>query len=114
MKETASSLDKTFTALADPTRRAILARLAQGEATVAELMAPFDMSQPSVSRHLKVLEQAGLITTRTDGTARPRRIEAAPLSEANAWIERYRHIWEDNFSRLDGVLNGLAKGKKNK
>lgn len=111
MKENASSLDKTFTALADPTRRAILARLARGEATVAELMTPFDMSQPSVSRHLKVLEQAGLIATRTDGTARPRRIEAAPLSEANAWIERYRHIWEDNFSRLDAVLDSLVSGE---
>jgi DNA-binding transcriptional ArsR family regulator len=97
-------LDATFTALADPTRRAILARLAQGEASVAELAEPFAISQPAISKHLKILERAQLISVGQDGQRRPRRIEAAPLAEAQAWIERYREIWEANFQRLDALL----------
>src|SRR5262245_30120711 len=94
-------LDATFTALADPTRRAILARLAQGDASVAELAAPFRITQPAISKHLKVLERAGLVSTGQDAQRRPRRIEARPLAEASAWIEKYREIWEANFQRLD-------------
>jgi DNA-binding transcriptional ArsR family regulator len=97
-------LDATFTALADPTRRAILARLATGEASVAELAAPFSMTQPAVSKHLKVLERAGLISVGQEAQRRPRRIEGRPLAEANAWIERYRAVWEDNYARLDDLL----------
>ncbi|HEX5788070.1 MAG TPA: metalloregulator ArsR/SmtB family transcription factor [Woeseiaceae bacterium] len=100
-------LDATFLALADPTRRAILARLAAGEATVGELAAPFRISQPAVSRHLKVLERAGLVSVGRDAQRRPRRIEAAPLKEAHAWIERYRDAWETNFRRLDALLGNL-------
>jgi DNA-binding transcriptional ArsR family regulator len=97
-------LDATFAALADPTRRAILARLALGETSVAELAEPFSMSQPAVSKHLKVLEQAGLISTSQDAQRRPRRLEARPLAEASGWLERYRKIWEGNFQRLDALL----------
>ena len=97
-------LDATFAALADPTRRAILARLAQGEASVAELAEPFAISQPAISKHLKVLENAGLITTTESGQRRPRRIEAAPLAEANAWLEHYRQLWERRYSALDDLL----------
>ena len=97
-------LDATFAALADPTRRAILARLALGETSVAELAEPFAMSQPAVSKHLKVLEQAGLISTGQDAQRRPRRLEAKPLAEASGWLERYRKIWESNFQRLDALL----------
>lgn len=86
-------LDATFAALADPTRRAILARLASGEASVNDLAKPFKMSQPAISKHLKVLERAGLIRTGLDKQRRPRRIEAAPLREANEWLERYRQFW---------------------
>lgn len=100
-------LDATFTALADPTRRAILARLADGEASVAELAAPFDMSQPAISKHLKMLERAGLITTGRDATRRPRRIEAAPLGDANGWIEKFRTLWEGRYRRLDSLLDEL-------
>ena len=100
-------LDATFTALADPTRRAILARLAQGEASVAELAAPFNISQPAVSKHLKILERAGLISTSQRATRRPRKLEAAPLAEADAWIGGYRDLWERNFNRLDGLLAEL-------
>ena len=107
---TVSQLDRTFAALADPTRRAILARLAGGEATVAQIMEPFDISQPAISRHLKVLETAGLISSSVSGPARPRRIEAAPLADASAWLERYREIWEANFARLDAVLDALQPG----
>ncbi|KAF0182025.1 MAG: winged helix-turn-helix transcriptional regulator [Hyphomonadaceae bacterium] len=103
----ADRLDATFAALADPTRRAILARLAEGEASVAELAAPFSISQPAVSKHLKVLERAGLITIGQDAQRRPRRIEAAPLAEANAFLERYRALWETNFARLDALLDEL-------
>lgn len=95
-------LDATFAALADPTRRAILARLAAGEASVQELAEPFSMSQPAVSKHLKVLEKAGLIRRGRDAQRRPARIEAKPLREANLWIERYRELWEANYARLDG------------
>jgi DNA-binding transcriptional ArsR family regulator len=105
-------LDATFAALADPTRRAILARLALGEASVAELTAPFDMSQPAISRHLKVLENAGLISRGRDAQRRPRKIEAQPLAEANAWIENYRELWEMNFRRLDGLLEELKTEEK--
>jgi DNA-binding transcriptional ArsR family regulator len=105
-------LDATFAALADPTRRAILARLATGDAAVAELAEPFSMSQPAVSKHLKVLERAGLISGGRDAQRRPRRIEAQPLAEANAWIERYREIWEGNYARLDDLLDELKTLKE--
>lgn len=100
-------LDATFAALADPTRRAILARLAEREATVAELTEPFSMSQPAISKHLKVLERAGLIVTTESGQRRPRRIEAAPLAEANAWLESYRQLWERRYSALDNLLDQM-------
>jgi DNA-binding transcriptional ArsR family regulator len=102
-------LDATFAALADPTRRAILARLAAGEASVAELAEPFAMSQPAISRHLKVLERAGLVTSGRDAQRRPRRIEAGRLAEASGWLEGYRRVWEGNFRRLDDLLLGEAK-----
>ena len=102
-------LDAVFAALADPTRRAILTRLAEGEASVTELAQPFAMSQPAISKHLKVLEQAGLVSTGRDGQRRPRRLEAAPLAEANGWLERYREVWEANFGRLDALLAELKE-----
>jgi DNA-binding transcriptional ArsR family regulator len=104
-----TQLDVTFLALADPTRRAILARLAQSEASVAELAAPFDMSQPAISKHLKVLERAGLISVGQDAQRRPRRIDGRPLAEASAWLEQYRDIWEHSFRRLDGLLEELQR-----
>jgi len=108
-------LNATFMALADPTRRAILARLASGEASVGELAAPFGMSQPAISKHLKVLERAGLVSRGQDAQRRPRRIEAAPLAEATGWLERYRQLWEGNFQRLDALLGELkAKTRKSK
>ena len=107
--DTEAQLDATFLALADPTRRAILARLAQSEASVAELAAPFDMSQPAISKHLKVLERAGLISVGQDAQRRPRRIEGEPLAAVSAWLERYRDIWEHNFRRLDGLLDELQR-----
>lgn len=100
-------LDATFMALADPTRRAILARLALGEASVAELAEPFEISQPAISRHLKILERAGLISVGQAAQRRPRRIEAERLAEASAWLERYREIWEASFQRLDALLHEL-------
>jgi DNA-binding transcriptional ArsR family regulator len=100
-------LDTTFAALADPTRRAILARLASGEASVAELAEPFNISQPAISKHLKVLERAGLISRGQDAQRRPRRLQPEPLAQATAWLERYRHIWEANFQRLDALLNEM-------
>ena len=103
-------LDATFLALADPTRRAILARLARGEASVTELAEPFAISQPAISKHLKILERAGLITVGQDAQRRPRRFEGKPLAEASAWLERYRASWEANFERLDGVLEELQRG----
>ena len=103
----AQRLDATFMALADPTRRAILARLATGEASVNELAQPFKLSQPAISKHLKVLERAGLVSVGQEGQSRPRRLEAEPLKAAEAWIERYREIWEANFKRLDALLAEL-------
>jgi DNA-binding transcriptional ArsR family regulator len=100
-----SRLDATFAALADPTRRAILARLATGEASVNDLSKPFRMSQPAISKHLKVLERAGLISKGLDKQRRPRRIEAAPLQEASDWLEKYRELWEANYERLDALLD---------
>src|SRR5258707_15616454 len=94
-------LDPPFAALADPTRRAILARLASGEASVTELVKPFAMSQPAISKHLKVLERAGLVSRGRDAQRRPCRIEAKPLAEATGWLERYREFWEGSFERLD-------------
>lgn len=102
-------LDATFAALADPTRRAILARLAKGEASVNELAEPFDISQPGISKHLKMLERAGLVSVAQDGQRRPRRIEPKPLAEASGWLERYRDMWETNFARLDALLDELQK-----
>src|SRR5881397_1149125 len=93
-------LDATFAALADPTRRAILARLASGEASVTELAEPFEMTQPAISKHLKVLERAGLISGGRDAQRRPRRLEAQPLAEATEWLEHYRQYWEENYQRL--------------
>ena len=103
-------LDLTFAALADPTRRAILARLATGEASVQELAEPFEMSQPAISKHLKVLERAGLISVDIDAQRRPRRLEPKRLEEAVDWIERYRELFEQNYQRLDALLDEL-KGK---
>jgi DNA-binding transcriptional ArsR family regulator len=97
-------LDATFAALADPTRRALLARLASGEASVAELAEPFAMSQPAISKHLKVLERAGLVTRGRDAQRRPRRLEPKPLAEATEWLENYREFWEGNFQYLDTLL----------
>jgi DNA-binding transcriptional ArsR family regulator len=108
-----TQLDATFAALADPTRRAILARLASGDASVMELAEPFEMSQPAISKHLKVLERAGLISRSRDAQRRPCRIEGKPLAEANRWLERYREIWESNYRRLDALLVEL-KGQKKK
>ena len=103
------NLNVTFAALADPTRRAILTRLAEGEASVMELAAPFALSQPAISKHLRVLENAGLISKGRDGQRRPCRIEAEPLEAANAWLERYREIWERNYARLDDLLETLKR-----
>ena len=100
-------LDRTFAALADPTRRAILARLALGEASVAELAAPFNMSQPAISKHLKVLETAGLISAGQDANRRPRRIEGRPMREAVAWLEDYRKFWERRYQALDELLDQM-------
>jgi DNA-binding transcriptional ArsR family regulator len=105
-------LDATFAALADPTRRAILARLATGEASVTELAAPFKISQPAISKHLKVLERAGLISRGRDAQRRPRRLEAKPLAEATEWLERYREYWEGNYQRLDALLEELRTKKR--
>lgn len=111
-------LDLTFAALADPTRRAILARLATGEATVTELAEPFEMSQPAISKHLKVLERAGLISMDVDAQRRPRKLEPKRLKEAVDWIEHYREIFEHNYQRLDALLEELqakpSKGKRTK
>src|SRR5499427_790743 len=103
----AQQLDAIFAALADPTRRAIVARLASGEASMMELAKPFAMSQPAISKHLKVLERAGLISRGQDRQRRPRRLEAKRLAEATRWLERYRRVWEANFQRLDALLEEL-------
>ena len=107
-----SNLDATFAALADPTRRAILARLASGEALVLDIAKPFAMSQPAVSRHLKVLERAGLISRGRDAQRRPRRLEARPLAEASQWLEDYRRFWETSFQRLDSLLDEMKSTQK--
>jgi DNA-binding transcriptional ArsR family regulator len=110
-----SSIDRlnaTFLALADPTRRAILARLALGEASVTELAEPFDMSQPAISKHLKMLERAGLVSRGRDAQRRPCRLEAAPLEAAYLWIERYRQMWDMSFERLDTLLDELQAAKE--
>jgi DNA-binding transcriptional ArsR family regulator len=103
----APALDATFAALADPTRRAILARLAAGDASVTQLAEPFAMSQPAISKHLKVLERAGLISRGRDAQRRPARLEARPLAAAAAWLEGYRQYWEESFQRLDALLDEL-------
>ena len=105
-------LSTTFAALADPTRRAILARLTSGQATVTELAEPFEMSLPAVSKHLKVLEHAGLIARGREAQWRPCRLEAGPLKDADEWIERYRRFWEESFDRLDAYLHEVQRKKK--
>jgi DNA-binding transcriptional ArsR family regulator len=107
-------LDATFAALADPTRRAILARLMKGEVSVMELAEPFDMSQPAISKHLKVLERAGLVSRGRDAQRRPVRLEARPLRDATEWLENYRRFWAENFQRLDTVLEELKKREREK
>ncbi|MEV4176928.1 metalloregulator ArsR/SmtB family transcription factor [Nonomuraea sp. NPDC049709] len=104
-------LDATFAALADPTRRAILARLAAGDATVTELAAPFAMSQPAVSKHLRVLERAGLISRGRDAQRRPCRLVAEPLKTATDWLADYRNYWEASYQRLDALLDDMQDGK---
>jgi DNA-binding transcriptional ArsR family regulator len=108
----ASQLNDTFAALADPTRRAILARLASGEAGVMQLAKPFDMSQPAISKHLKVLERAGLIVRGRKAQSRPCRLRAGPLKEVAEWAERYRRYWEQSFERLDAYLDKLQRQEK--
>ena len=112
MNQVTDRLDTTFAALADATRRAILARLASGEASVTELAEPFSMTQPAISKHLKVLERAGLISRGRDAQRRPRRLEAAPLAEATQWLEHYRRFWEASFARLEEVLEELKAQEK--
>lgn len=107
-------LDATFAALADPTRRAILAQLANGEASVMDLAKPFSMSQPAISKHLKVLEKAGLISRGKEAQKRPRQIEAKPLAEAFDWLENYRKLWEGRFDKLDALLNEMQTSIKEK
>ncbi len=108
----ADPLSQTFAALADPTRRAILARLSAGETSVTELAEPFDMSLPAVSKHLKVLERAGLVARTREAQWRPCRLEAGPLKDANDWLEHYRRFWEQSFDRLESYLDELQmKGK---
>lgn len=105
-------LDATFAALADPTRRAIIARLAEGEATVTELAAPFAMTQPAISKHLKVLEKAGLVSRRRDAQRRPCRLEADAMREATLWLDAYRRHWADRYDRLEGLLGEILTGEK--
>lgn len=116
MQHAADALSVTLAALADPTRRAILARLSQGEATVNEVAAPFDISLPSISRHLKVLEGAGLISRGREAQWRPCKLEAAPMKQVHGWLETYRKFWEGSFDRMESYLNEItgtqAKGKK--
>lgn len=111
--ESSDPLSLTLSALADPTRRAILARLSQGEASVNELAAPFDISLPAVSRHLKVLETAGLILRGREAQWRPCRLEAEPLKAVDNWLERYRRLWEGSFDKMDAYLAQITKGKGN-
>jgi DNA-binding transcriptional ArsR family regulator len=109
---TPDRLNATFAALADPTRRAILARLCSGEVSVTELADPFDMSLPAVSKHLKVLERAGLIARGRDAQFRPCRLDASPLKDAADWLEKYRRFWEESFDRLDDYLRELQRKEK--
>src|SRR6184192_807500 len=110
---TEDQLSVTFAALADPTRRAILARLAEGEASVTELAKPFDLSLPGVSKHLKVLQRAGLITQSRNAQWRPCRLEGSRLKEASEWVGEYRRFWDESFERLDAVLQELIQKEKN-
>src|SRR5579864_5048073 len=112
MRVAVDPLSVTFAALADPTRRAILARLSQGEASVTELAKPFDLSLPGVSKHLKVLQRAGLITQSRSAQWRPCRLEAARLKEASEWVGEYRRFWDESFQRLDDVLQEMIKKEK--
>lgn len=112
MTISARQLDLTFAALSDPTRRAILSRLASGEATVTDLAEPFDMTLPAVSKHLKVLQRAGLISQGREAQWRPCRLDAAPLKDAAAWIEHYRCYWEESFDRLDDYLRAAQSKEK--
>lgn len=112
METEETKLDRTFAALANPTRRAILARLVDGEATVNELAAPFNMSLPAISKHIKVLEQAGLITQGQKAQYRPCVINVTPLKEVSTWTEQYRHIWETSFDRMENYINQI-KEKEN-
>jgi DNA-binding transcriptional ArsR family regulator len=112
MTAAATRLDATFAALSDPTRRAIIAKLADGDASVLELAEPFAMSQPAISKHLKVLERAGLISRGRDAQRRPCHLEAKPLEEANEWLEKYRRFWEQNFELLDGLLDEMKALQK--
>jgi len=112
MSPTGSNLDSIFAALADPTRRAILARLASGEAPMSELRKPFAMSQPAIFKHLKVLERAGLISRGRDAQRRPCRLEAKPLADIDQWLAGYRKIWEANYERLDSLLDELVALEK--
>jgi DNA-binding transcriptional ArsR family regulator len=107
-----AGLDDVFAALADPTRRAILARLASGETSVMELAQPFAMSQPAISKHLKVLERAGLVSRRREAQRRPCRLEGAPLAEASGWLESYRAFWEKSYRNLDALLQAMQPPKK--
>lgn len=109
---TAGRLDVTFAALADPTRRAILARLARGDASVLELAEPFSMSQPAISKHIKVLEKAGLVSRGRDAQRRPVHLEAEPLRQANDWLLSYREFWEASFNRLDALLDEMKDKEK--
>jgi DNA-binding transcriptional ArsR family regulator len=111
--KSSARLDATFAALADPTRRAILARLAKGEASVTDLAEPFAMSQPAISKHLKVLERAGLISRGRDAQRRPRRLEPRALRDASRWLENYRQFWEAQFGRLDALLHDLQVAESN-
>ena len=107
-----AALDSVFSALADPTRRAILARLASGETTVMDLAAPFAMSQPAISKHLKVLEHAGLVSRRREAQKRPCRLEGRPLAEASGWLETYREFWEKSYLNLDALLEEMKSDRK--
>jgi DNA-binding transcriptional ArsR family regulator len=110
MEPSGDVLDATFAALADPTRRAIIARLARGEASVTELAEPFAMTQPAISKHLKVLERAGLVSRRRDAQRRPCRLDARALQSATEWLDAYRRFWADRYERLDGLLDELQEG----
>jgi len=112
MRRQVDSLSITLAALADPTRRAIVARLALGEATVMELAEPFDMSQPAISKHLKVLENAGLIARGRDAQRRPCRLQPQVLADASGWLDHYREVWEKNFLRLDALLDEMKREQK--